>query len=80
MKTLKLIENTKLVFKDISTEKYRTYEFESGFTIKIENPLNLHVGDNAHRIFDAQGISHYIPYGWVRLYWEAKEDKPNFIF
>ena len=67
-----------LSFKDISSEKYRVYVWESGAKITIDNPLQLNVSDNGHRVFDASGISHYIPKGWFHLYWEAKEGQANF--
>ena len=69
-----------LVFADISSEAWREYQFESGATVKIDNPVKLNVSDSGgHRIFDAQGLSHYIPKGWIHLVWEPKPGHPNFV-
>jgi hypothetical protein len=77
------INGTDLEFKDISDETYRVYVF-SDIEIRIENPLKLHVtfkkSGHSHRIYDAQGVSHYIPSGWKHLYWQVKEGQPNFVF
>jgi hypothetical protein len=72
--------NSKLEFKDLSDEQYRVYEFPD-MTIKITEPLWLNVSaSGGHRIFDSEGNSNYIPYGWRRLYWVVKEGKPHFAF
>lgn len=70
-------ENT---FTDISSESYRIYEYPDGFKITVTNPLKLHVSKSGgHRLFDEQGISHYISPGWRHLSWQAKEGQPNFV-
>lgn len=51
-------------------EKRRTYVFPFGDTVVIEEPRMLVISENGHRIFDATGISHYIPMGWIHLFWE----------
>lgn len=72
--------NSGLNFTDISSEEYRQYLFGDGTTVKIEGPQFLNVSKNGgHRIFDAQGISHYVPYGWRHLSWKSKEGSPNFV-
>ena len=69
-----------LEFKEINTEKYRTYEWESGFKVTIENPVYLNVSNSGgHRILDKSNKSHYIPAGWKHLFWEVFDDKPNFV-
>ena len=69
-----------LAFDDISSERWREYRFAGGDVIRIERPLRLHVSESrGHRIFDAQGRSHYIPAGWIHLSWDAKEGAPNFV-
>jgi len=74
------INGTDLVFTDISSEDFRVYEFEAMNLVRIEKPLRLHVSaSGGHRIFDAQGFSHYIPSGWRRLMWKAKPGQPNFV-
>ena len=71
---------TNLEFTDIKSEIYRIYVFDNGFKIKIISPLFLNVNDSgAHRIFDESGKSHYIPKGWVHLYWVTKEGFANFV-
>lgn len=69
-----------LEFTDISSEAWREYQFQSGAIVRIEKPLRLNVSaSGGHRIFDAQGESHYIPFGWIHLRWEAKPGAPNFV-
>lgn len=58
--------------KDISTEIRRTYTFPNGQTVKIENPVSLITSENGHRVADANGNGHYVPVGWVHLFWENK--------
>jgi hypothetical protein len=69
-----------LDFSDISSEEYRVYEFESGRSILISKPLRLNVSPSGgHRVFDEDGVSHYIPKGWIHLKWKSKEGQPNFV-
>lgn len=71
---------TALEFEDISSERYREYRFLGGDVVRIEAPLKLNVSDSGgHRIFDAEGVSHYIPAGWIHLRWVAKDGEPNFV-
>lgn len=66
-------------FIDISSEMYRVYEF-SGNRVEIDMPVALHISDRgSHRILDAKGVSHYIPTGWIHLYWEAYDGQPHFV-
>lgn len=70
------------VFADISSEEYRTYTFghiDGVLEVTIKEPLRLSVSNNGHRVFDASGVSHYIPKGWIHLSWKAKEGKPHFV-
>ncbi|RWF58943.1 MAG: hypothetical protein EOS50_01570 [Mesorhizobium sp.] len=74
------INQSDLSFTDISSEKWREYKFAGGDTVRIVRPLRLHVSDSrGHRIFDAEGRSHYVPWGWIHLVWEAKDGEPNFV-
>lgn len=80
-------------FTDISSEEYRTYRFalvqpvfvdkEVGWIttndVTINQPLQLSVSENGHRIFDASGSCHYIPSGWIHLEWKVKEGQPHFV-
>lgn len=71
---------TDLAFEDISSELYREYRFLGGDMVRIEAPLKLNVSESGgHRIFDAKGVSHYIPAGWIHLSWVAKDGEPNFV-
>lgn len=71
---------TDLEFTEISSEQWREYHFLGGEKVRIDAPLKLNVSENrGHRIFDANGISHYIPPGWIHLKWQAKPDRPNFV-
>lgn len=75
-----MINKTDYEFKDISTEEYRVYHFPQLESIRINNPTHLHVSaSGGHRILDADGVSHYIPSGWLHLKWKAKEGEANFV-
>lgn len=76
----KFINKSGLEFVDISSEHYRTYTFPGGRSVTIDEPLKLNVSDSGgHRIFDRQGLSHYVPPGWLQLTWEAKPGRPHFV-
>jgi len=69
-----------LIFKDISSEKYRTYEWGNGDKIIITKPTHLNVSESGgHRLLDDTGKSHYIPSGWIHLSWEVYSGSPNFV-
>lgn len=68
------------VFTDISSEEYREYHFSGGELIRIDQPLKLNVSPSGgHRLYDASGVSHYIPKGWKHLKWKAWPGLPNFV-
>lgn len=70
---------TRLNFLDISSESQRVYNFGGGTLVKIERPLKLHVSESGgHRLFDSNGMSHYVPPRWVQLSWAVREDAPHF--
>ncbi len=74
------VNTSDLVFTDISSEEWREYRFAGGDVVRIDRPLRLNVSESrGHRIFDAEGRSHYIPWGWIHLSWEAKDGAPNFV-
>ena len=50
-------------------ELERHYVFPGKEEIIIEHPKFIIVSDNGHRVFDGE-ISHYIPYGWIHLWWK----------
>lgn len=66
-------------FVDISSEEFRTYVFSNGSEVTIQAPLQLSVNAGGHRLFDAEGVSHYIPKGWIHLKWKAKAGQPHFV-
>jgi hypothetical protein len=69
-----------LEFTDISSEQSREYEFPGGNKVVIDSPMKLHVSaSGGHRIFDAEGISHYVPSGWIHLSWLADDSAPHFV-
>ena len=70
-----LENNTNLEFIDISSEEFRTYEWPEE-EITIEEPQWLAITESGHRVLDAGGISHYIPKGWIHLYWKGN---PHFV-
>lgn len=79
MENVEFINATEMIFTDISSEEFRVYEFD-GCDVTIDEPLKLHVSaSGGHRIFDAMGVSHYIPTGWKHLYWKSYPTKPNFV-
>lgn len=69
---------TSLAFSDISSERYRVYVFGEK-EVRIDYPQFLNVSKNGHRVFDSAGVSHYIPQGWIHLYWAVKPGQPNFV-
>lgn len=74
------LNTSELVFDDVSAELWREYRFADGNVVRIENPLKLNVSSSGgHRLYDAQGQSHYIPVGWIHLVWETKPGEPNFV-
>ncbi|MBK3780132.1 hypothetical protein G3A43_07665 [Paraburkholderia aspalathi] len=75
---------SKHTFIDISSELYREYTFPGrgrvSITVRIDNPTDLSVSESGgHRLLDAEGVSHYIPAGWVELRWKARDGAPNFV-
>lgn len=68
-------------WKDISEEEVRVYRFPGDNSIAINNPVALAINSRgSHRIIDSEGISHYIPAGWVLLSWKVKAGRPYFRF
>lgn len=67
-------------FKSLEHEKYRVYTFPNNQKIRIDSPLYFSVSENGHRVFDIFQVSHYIPKGWIHLYWEVYDEKPNFKY
>lgn len=77
---MELRNNTTFEFTDISSEIFRSYRFPSGNTVTIQSPTHLSVSSSGgHRILDEEGVSHYIPQGWIHLWWKVKDDQPHFV-
>lgn len=68
-----------LEFIDISSEEWREYTFPGGQIILVTKPLRLHVSEHGHRLFDEEGICHYVPLSWIHLRWKVKDDAPHFV-
>ena len=77
------INNTEYDFVEIA-EKYRIYTFVRNgkeHKVKLNNPRKLFVSKSGgHRIFTDDGASHYIPAGWIHLYWKSMEGKSHFSY
>lgn len=73
------INKSGLDFVDISSEEWRIYDFGNAI-IRIDGPQRLNVSKaGGHRLFDKDGVSHYIPSGWKHLKWKAREGQPHFV-
>lgn len=69
-----MINETDLEFNIISSEEYRIYHFSEYVSVRVNNPTHLHVSESGgHRLLDSQGLSHYVPPGWVHLVWKVKK-------
>ncbi len=70
-----ITNNLEVKFNDISHEVYRVYKFPCGNEVRIDSPIALNVSaSGGHRVQDSAGKAHYIPAGWVHLYWETNDD------
>ena len=74
-------KNPILEWGDLSDEQFRVYVWPDGATIKLTAPLKLNVSKSSgHRVFTADGVSHYIPGGWIHIYWVVKPGEDHFKF
>jgi len=80
---MKFINNTTYEFTDIS-EEYRVYVFVRNgkeFKVTLNDTRKLFVSKSGgHRIFTKDGKAHYIPAGWIHLYWKPYEEKAHFSY
>lgn len=79
-----MINASKHTFVQIDSEEHREYTFPAPngrfVKVRINKPTQLSVSESGgHRLLDAEGISHYVPGGWVHLTWKAKNGQPNFV-
>ena len=57
----------------------RFYEFPGGDVVMSTGPRWLHVSKSGgHRIVDDAGVGHYIPPGWIHLWWTVAHWEPHF--
>lgn len=64
-----------LEWKKIDHETYRVYVFPDNNIVKIVEPVVLNVSKSGgHRVVDSNSMSHYIPSGWIHLYWETDDE------
>lgn len=66
-------------FTDISSEISRVYTFPGGEKVVINEPMQLAISNNGHRIFDSEENCHYVPKGWIHLTWNVKIGQPHFV-
>lgn len=71
-------------WKDISSEEWRMYEFPHGI-LTIKSPTRLLVcesskGGDSHRVIDSDGLSYYVPSGWLAIKWKPREGSPAVSF
>jgi hypothetical protein len=70
-----------LEWNDLSDEQFRVYTWPDGAIVKLVAPLKLNVSKSGgHRVFTADGVSHYIPSGWNHLYWVVHPGEDHFKF
>lgn len=60
-------------------EEYRVYVFPGKEEIRLDSPQFLIISDNGHRVGLGE-ISHYVPYGWIDLYWKNKSGRKDNFF
>lgn len=75
------INETELVFNDISSEVHRLYGFPNGSTLVIDAPLYLNVSSSGgHRLYAEDGYCYYVQpkEGWW-VKWKVREGEPNFV-
>lgn len=77
----KFINNSGLIFKDISSEKFREYTYPNGCKLIIQEPLLINVSKSGgHRIFDDNGYCWYVQpaEGWS-IKWKPFDGEPHFV-
>lgn len=75
------LNESALVFDDISSEAFREYVFPNGTKYRIESPILLNVSaSGGHRLYAKDGMSHYVQprEGWA-IRWKSLPDQPNFV-
>lgn len=75
------INETDLIFTDISSEKEREYGFPNGNVLYIGKPLFINVSESGgHRLYTEDKWCYYIQpqEGWY-IRWKVKKGQPNFV-
>jgi hypothetical protein len=68
-------------FDSLEDEFSRSYVFPNKEIVTIYAPVMLNVSESGgHRVLDNDGVSHYIPSGWIHLYWKVKKGTDPFAF
>ena len=79
-----------VTFVRVSIELFRSYLYpavqlpngtlQPAHIVRVDDPVWLYVAPSgSHRLTDAKGFSHYIPAGWVHLWWKRKDGCPPFV-
>jgi len=80
MATIELRNQSDNEFTDISSERYRMYNYSDKSSIIINHPQFLSVSKSGgHRIIDLNEVCHYIQPGWQEIVWEVHKSKPHFV-
>jgi hypothetical protein len=75
------LNESNLVFDDISSEAEREYGFPNGQRLSIGKPLYLNVSKSGgHRLYTEDNWCYYIQpkEGWW-IKWRVREGKPHFV-
>lgn len=76
------LNETDLIFNDISSEIEREYTFPNETKLLVSNPLylNVHPKSGGHRLYTADKWSYYINIkeSWY-IRWRVKDGLPNFV-
>jgi hypothetical protein len=78
----RVVRDTQEYFQwvDISEEEWREYLYPDGSMVRIDHPVALSLshlgpppeyGGGSHRIVTAEGLSKYVPRGWILLTFRA---------
>jgi hypothetical protein len=75
------INESGLIFTDISSEKEREYIFPNGTKLFIGKPLFLNVSaSGGHRLYTEDNWCYYVQpkEGWA-IRWKVRKGKPHFV-
>lgn len=76
----RLLDKTRLNFKNITNEEYRIYRFPGGEYVRVNGGLWLDDSEPEHKIIDSKDFCHIIASGWLRVKWKVKSaEYPHFV-